>query len=40
MGFREGQSHYSNTNLVGDRANMVITVMERVSRVKSFLKVG
>lgn len=24
MGFREGQSLYSNTNLIGNQANMVI----------------
>lgn len=24
MGFREGQSHYSNMNLIGSQANMVI----------------
>lgn len=40
MGFREGQSYYSNTNLVGNQANTVITVTESVSKVKSFLTVG
>lgn len=37
MGFREGQSQYSNTNL---EANMIITVMESVSKAKNFLKAG